>query len=223
MPLQGAHRNSTDTTPLRYFGGMTLAGRPRDEAIDASVLRVAQDHLASCGYEAMSLTAIAEQAGTTRQALYRRFASKADLATAAIAAMSTASERPDTDDIFADLIRELEAFRLGISRPNGMSLVGTMLQSSADPELVDAFRVRLVTPRRTRLAAILGRASAAGVFADGADIDVATTMLTGSWYAYAVAGVEPPPDWARRVANLAWRALQAAHDEVPLRRSATEH
>jgi AcrR family transcriptional regulator len=190
---------------------MSGPGRRRDASIDAALLVATQRQLAELGYEAVSLAAIAEEAGTTRQALYRRYASKADLATAAIAAMSGAENRANSDDPFADLVRELESFRSGVARPNGMSMIGTMLQTSADPELVSAFRERLVAPRRARLSDILRRGIASGALSHDADVALATSMLTGSWYSYAVAGARPPKDWPRRVATLIWRALQPAN------------
>ena len=184
------------------------AGRKRDSAIDAALLGVAQRHLAHFGYEAMSLAAVAEEAGTTRQALYRRFASKADLATAAVASMSSAEERPESDDPLADLVRELQSFAVGVSRPNGMSLIGTMIQSSAEPELVESFRQRLVEPRRDRIRSILRRGVLAKALRSDADVETAVSFCTGSWYAYAVAGVRPPRDWPKRCAHLVWRSLQ---------------
>ena len=184
------------------------AGRKRDEAIDVALLDVAQRHLAHFGYEAMSLAAVAEEAGTTRQALYRRFSSKADLATAAVAAMSSADERSESDDPLSDLVRELQSFAVGVSRPNGMSLIGTMIQSSADPELVESFRQRLVEPRRDRIRSILRRGVQAKVLRADADVETAVSFCTGSWYAYAVAGARPPRDWPKRCAQLVWRSLQ---------------
>ncbi|MGL6279173.1 MAG: TetR/AcrR family transcriptional regulator [Gaiella sp.] len=182
-------------------------GRPRDAAIDTRALAVAREHLAERGYEALSLAAVAAEAGTTRQALYRRWPAKADLATAAIAALSRAEARPPTDDPFADLVAELAAFRRGIERPDGVSMVGTMLLRSADPALVALFRERIVAPRRARLRAILERAREARLVAADGDLEIVLSQLTGSWYAYALAGERPPRDWARRVAVAAWRAL----------------
>lgn len=78
-------------------------GRPRDASIDERVLAVAASHLACSGYEAMSVSAIAEEAGTTRQAVYRRWTTKADLATAAIASLAREDRTEPTDDPFADL------------------------------------------------------------------------------------------------------------------------
>ena len=183
------------------------AGRPRDTEIDARVLVVARRHLAQHGYEAMSVAAVAQEAGTTRQALYRRWPTKADLATAAVAAISAAEARAPSDDPYTDLVRELEAFRRGVSRPDGISLVGTMLLRSTDPELVRFYRDRIVAPRRARLSVILDRArDAALVDADG-DIETALNVFTGTWYARALAGESPPPRWAERVASLVWRGL----------------
>lgn len=181
-------------------------GRPRDPDIDAAVLAVAQRHLAEHGYEAMSIAAVAEEAGTSRQALYRRFPSKAELATAAIAAMSRAAERPDTDEPFDDLVAELEAFRAGVLRPNGVSLVGTMLLAGADPELVASYRARVVAPRRARLRHVLRRGVDLGRLDSDADLDLAVATCTGNLYALQLAGAPVPRDWARRTATLVWRA-----------------
>lgn len=182
-------------------------GRPRDPEIDARVLTVARDHLATRGYEALSVAAVAADAGTTRQAVYRRWPTKADLATAAIAAMSRAAERTATDDPFADLVRELRAYANGVGRPGGVSMVGTMLVDSTDPDLIARYRERIVLPRRAQLRAILERAREAGLLDVDADIEAVLPMLTGAWYASALAGVRPGDDWAERTAALAWRAL----------------
>ena len=186
-------------------------GRPRDPDLDDRILQVTRHHLATNGYDAMSVVAIAEEAGTTRQALYRRWPSKADLATAAIAAMARADERPPTDDAYLDLVAELEAFRRGINRPDGISMVGTMLLDSTDEELVDLYRERLVTPRRERFREILERARTERLLDDHADIEVALNMLTGAWYANALTGGPPVKRWAQRVAALTWRSLGGDH------------
>lgn len=185
-------------------------GRPRDAAIDAAILAAAQRHLANTGYEAMSLSAVAAEAGTTRQALYRRFPTKADLATAAVAALSAAVKRPATEDPFADLVAELRGFVDAMIGPTGLAMVGAMLQGTTEPELVELYRGRLVRPRVARLAAILERAQGSGHLDHDADVDLATTFLTGSWYALGLQGTCPPPDWAARTAALAWRSLGGA-------------
>ena len=180
-------------------------GRPRDTSIDDRVLAIARRHLAEHGYEGLSLAAVAGEAKTTRPTLYRRWPGKAELATAAIAALSRAEDRPATDDPFADLVHELEAFRRGISRPDGLSLVGTMLQRRTDPTLRRLYRERIVAPRRSRLRAILEHGLAAGALRGG-DLDLAVASLTGTFYALALAG-PVPADWPRRAAAHVWSSL----------------
>lgn len=178
-------------------------GRPRDRGIDAAVLDAARRHLAEHGYEAMSLAAVAADAGTTRQSVYRRWENKADLATAAIAAMAREDVPLETGDPFADLVAELEAFDRGVSRPGGISMVGSMLQDSVDSTLRRRFRERVVGPRRARIRAILRRARDRGlVDLDDVDLDLAAAACTGTRYALALAGVDVGPDWARRTARL---------------------
>src|SRR5271169_179483 len=55
------------------------AGRPRDPRIDASILRAAAELLVEIGYSNVTMAAVAERAGTTKTALYRRWSSKAEL------------------------------------------------------------------------------------------------------------------------------------------------
>jgi AcrR family transcriptional regulator len=184
-------------------------GRARDPAIDVRVLAVAHRHLAAHGYEAMSLAAVAAEAGTTRQALYRRWPGKAELAAAALEAAADVGPGAEasTDDPLADLTAELASFQRGVSRPGRLSLVGTMLQDRTAPEARARYQAQVVAPRRARVRAIFERSQALGLIDGDADLDVAVTMCTGSWYARALAGDPPPPHWPARTARLAWRGV----------------
>lgn len=187
--------------------GTERRGRVRDPDIDARVLAVAARHLATAGYEAMSLAAVAQEAGTTRQAVYRRWPGKASLAEAAVLAAADTRTTAVSGDPLDGLIAELTDFQRGVSMPGRLSLAGTMLQDSTAPELVARYRARVVAPRRRRIRAILERARALGLIDADADLEIAITLCTGSWYARALAGEQPPPDWAARTAALVWRAV----------------
>jgi AcrR family transcriptional regulator len=190
----------SSTAPVRR-------GRVRDPDIDARILAVAHRQLSAVGYEAMSLAAVAHQAGTTRQALYRRWPTKASLAAAAVQAAADAEPEVSSQDPLADLVAELADFQRGVSRPGRLSLVGTMLQDSTAPELLARYRAQVIAPRRGRILAILQRAQQLGRIAPDADLEIAITLGTGSWYARALAGLPPPPDWPTRTAALVWRAV----------------
>ena len=183
-------------------------GRKRDRRIDERVLTVAGQQLAASGYEAMSIAAIAHDAGTTRQAVYRRWPTKASLAAAALQrAADEAAGAADSDDPYRDLIAELANFQAGVSLPGRMSLVGTMLQDGIDPGVRARYQERVIAPRRQRLRAILERARAQGLIDADADLEIAVTLGTGSWYARALAGSPPPGRWPERTAALVWRAV----------------
>ena len=182
-------------------------GRRRDPEIDARVLAVANRHLGASGYEALSVAAVAEEAGTTRQAVYRRWPTKASLAAAALQQEIDDLQGALSDDPYGDLVAELTDFERGVSRPGRLSLVGTMLQDTTEPFLRAHYRKRVVAPRRRRLRAILERARRLALIAPDADLELAVTLCTGSWYARALAGSAPPPHWPERTAALVWRAV----------------
>jgi AcrR family transcriptional regulator len=185
-------------------------GRARDPEIDTRVLIAAGRHLAAFGYEAMSVAAVAQEAGTTRQAIYRRWPNKASLAADALKAAADAGPEAASEDPLTDLIVELADFQRGVSKPGRMSLVGTMLQDATAVEARKRYQERVVAPRRARLRAIFERARKRGLIDENADLDVAVTMCTGCWYAWALAGDAPPRDWPRRTATLVWRAVGGA-------------
>ncbi len=187
--------------------GEHCRGRRRDPSIDARVLVATNRQLAASGFGALSLTAIAIEAGTTRQALYRRWPSKARLVADAIRAAADTRPAPATDDPRHDLELELADFQRAMSRPGALSLVGTMLQESTDHDSLACYRGHIVGPRRQRIRAILERARDAGLIDPGADLDDAATLPTGSWYARELAGQPAPQDWAVRTAALVWRAV----------------
>ena len=181
-------------------------GRARDPGIDARVLAVASRHLSNLGYEAMSLAAVAHEAGTTRQALYRRWPDKASLAADALLTVAEAYPEAAAASPLADLSGKLADFQQGVSLPGRLSLVGTMLQDATAPEARARYQARVVAPRRARIRAILERARKLGMIDANADLEVAVSLCTGSWYALALAGQSPPGNWPARTAALVWRA-----------------
>ncbi len=182
------------------------AGRPRDAAIDVAVLAATRRQLAESGLAALSVSAVAQEAGTTRPAIYRRWPTRLELAVAAVANLAEIAPPEPTDDPLADLTAELTHFRHCITDAGALALAGVMLQDGVDPELQRHYRDHLVRPRRARLRACLDRGVSAGLLAADADLAVAVSLATGSWYAYALSGASAPREWPWRVARLVWRA-----------------
>src|SRR6202020_1073962 len=112
------------------------AGRPRDPRIDAAILTATADLLVQIGYSNLTLAAIAERAGTTKAALYRRWSSKAELVhEAAFPATPATLPRP-TGTIAADVRAMLEAARdLFTSPVVRAALSGLVADAASDPAL----------------------------------------------------------------------------------------
>ena len=85
-------------------------GRPRDPETEQRILDAALRLLAEEGYSRMSLDGVAAEAGVSKPTIYRRWSSKADLATAALRGIQTAEPRPDTGSTVGDLTASLENF-----------------------------------------------------------------------------------------------------------------
>jgi len=182
-------------------------GRRRDRAIDDRLLEVANRHLAARGLEALSLTQIAEEAGTTRQALYRRWPNKASLVADAIRSAADRATSTDSNDPRRDLELELEDFQGAIGRPGALSIAATMLQDSTDEGSRACYREHVITPRRVRIRQILERARELGQIDRNADLDAAATLPLGSWFALVLAGDAPAADWAARTSVVIWRSV----------------
>jgi Tetracyclin repressor-like, C-terminal domain len=82
-----------------------------------------------------------------------------------------------------------------------------MLQDGVEDSVRTRYQAQIVAPRRRRLRLIFERAQRLGMIDADADLEVALTLCTGSWYARALAGAAPPPNWPPRTAALVWRAV----------------
>src|SRR6188768_2552984 len=73
------------------------SGRPRNPRIDEAVLKAAAELVVEVGYADLTIAAIAERAGTSKPAIYRRWPSKAHLLhEAAFPAEADRLSLPDT-------------------------------------------------------------------------------------------------------------------------------
>jgi AcrR family transcriptional regulator len=180
-------------------------GRPRDRGIDEAVLQAALQALARDGLAGLSMAQIAADAGTTRTAIYRRWPSRTALAVAAVARLAQPSTPPVTGDPFVDLVAELEHFRRSITETGSLPLAGAMLAEEVEPQVRRTYQDRIVAPRRARFRELLQAAVDNGQLPADADLVQAGASLTGSWYAYHLAGITPPDDWPLRTAGFVWR------------------
>lgn len=112
------------------------AGRPRDPRIDAAILQATAELLVEIGYSNLTLAAVAERAGTTKSALYRRWSSKAVLVHEAAFALPpsalTSSAGGAAGDITAMIAGARDAFTSPVVRA---ALPGLIADMAGDAEL----------------------------------------------------------------------------------------
>lgn len=165
-------------------------------------------HLAEWGYNRMSLDQIALEAGVSKPTIYRRWPGKADLATAALRSVQMGEPAIDTGSTPGDLAGTLENFSRSLLRPNGMSLIGTVLaEEGHTPELLQLFRERLVAPRRRMLRAILETAKRRRELRPRTNLDAAVNLLVGAFYARYLAEGSIPPGFAKELVQVVWRGI----------------
>ena len=187
-------------------GAASVAGRPRNAEIDRTVLAVALRHLRTSGLQGLSVAAVAEEAGTTRAAVYRRWAGRTELAIAALGTIGHDAPPAATGDAYADLVTELTRFRRFVIDADATALAAIALLDGTDLRVREQFRRQVVEPRHRRFRACLRAGVEAGALRGQADHAMAEDLLTGSWLAHAVRGEPITDDWARRTAAMVWTA-----------------
>jgi AcrR family transcriptional regulator len=141
----------------------TRGGRPRDpsrdEVIRAAILRL----LADVGYAALTMDAVASEAGVGKATIYRRWRTKQDLVVDTISDMSRAMAVPaDTGTIEGDLRELMHLVATATSSPAGAAIRSLLPAMQHQPALVEAFRNGPLAVWRAAYARMWARAEARG-------------------------------------------------------------
>src|SRR5215207_1875385 len=116
-------------------------GRPRDPRADRAIVAATLELIAAVGVNDFRMEDVAGRAGVGKAAIYRRYASKDELVTAAIAALVSEIEVPDTgstcEDLLALMRDAVAVYRDPIHAGVMPALVGAMRQR---PELARSVR-----------------------------------------------------------------------------------
>lgn len=155
-------------------------GRPRDPRIDAAVLRATVELLAETGYPGLLVSAIAERAGTSKPAIYRRWPSKAHLVHEAVFPIGAATEVPDTGSLAGDVREMVCRTAKFLTTPAARAaLPGLIGEMAADPTLHTALLERFTGIIGGGLAAWLDAAAARGTVRREVTADELAEALAG--------------------------------------------
>ena len=161
-------------------------GRPRNAAYDKSILGAALDLLVEKGYTGLTIDGVAARAGVGRPTIYRRWPSKAALATAALEEAIPQITAPDRGSLRGDLLAiqqdRVARMNLAVHRP---VIAGLVSDSVADPALADAFGA-WYRRHQEAVTAALQRAVDRGELPPGADFEFINDLLLGPLFSRSV-------------------------------------
>jgi len=190
-------------------------GRPREERADRAIVAATLELIAEHGVRDLRMDDVAERARVGKATIYRRYRSKDELVTAAIAALVSEIKVPDTGSTRGDLLGlmqgAVEVYSRSIEAAVMPSLVDAM---SRDAELARAVRERFLAGRRAALRAVLGRAVERGDLRPDLDVELALDVLGGPlFYRLLVTGAPIDQELAEGVVELILRGF------APVKRS----
>lgn len=185
-------------------------GRQRSEAADEAILDATLAVLADQGYEGLTMAAVIDRAGVSSATLYRRYATKIELVTAAIATLLPQPVDTDTGSLEGDLAVFIRHVAQSIERRNERAVQALRLEKERDAELHAYLRERFLAPRLADLKAILARAKKRGEIDTIPATDVALSLITGPLYHRAYHLDEPlTPAFVKHTIAFAVRAFGA--------------
>lgn len=186
-------------------------GRPRDARIDSAVLDAATALLAEVGYADLTVAAIADRAGTSRPAVYRRWPSKAHLVHEAAFRDADATPAAHTgvleDDVRTLVRRTADLLTTPLAR---LAVPGLIAEAAADPSLHARLLERFSSQGWIGVEDYLRTAAESGAVRP--DLDAVTVMelvIGAALVAMLVRGPEGLTDeWVERTASVVLQGIR---------------
>ncbi len=198
-------------TTKEEFGG-SKGGRPRSVQSQQAILDATLSLLATEGFDAMSIEAIAAHAGVGKKTIYRWWTSKEALVIDALKSLQqTHNPVIDTGSLREDLIvlfrNTLQVWSGPSARGLLVKLLGVMM---THPEIYQAFYDRVLAARLQQFMQVIQRAQAHGEIRQDLDANEIIGLLAGPlWYRlfFNQDSKELPPDLPERIADAALQGI----------------
>ncbi|WP_327110477.1 TetR/AcrR family transcriptional regulator [Nocardia sp. NBC_01730] len=172
-----------------------MAGRTRDDRIDAAVLIAAREVLDEVGYADLSIGRVAARAGLHRPAIYRRWPSKRHLVVDVVADLLGLQPTPDTGDLRADLTHAMRTLIAALRDTSLHRVLPALVADLAgDAPLRAHFLATVFDPRRQTTAIALRSAIERGEVDPGIDLDFVLDAVAAPIYYRALFGHLPLSD-----------------------------
>ncbi|WP_165422888.1 TetR/AcrR family transcriptional regulator [Ktedonosporobacter rubrisoli] len=166
-------------------GETSKGGRPRSLQAQQDIFAATLSSLATQGFEAMSVDAIAAKAGVGKQTIYRWWPSKEALVIDVIKNLQqTYNPVIDTGSLRQDLIMMFTNTFQMMSDPDARGfLIQGLAMMTNHPEIYQTFRDQVVTPRLWQAEQVIRRAQERGEVRQDIDASEVIGLLAGPlWY-----------------------------------------
>jgi AcrR family transcriptional regulator len=166
--------------------GAFKGGRPRSAQAQQAILDATLTFLATEGFDAMSIEAIAAAAGVGKQTIYRWWVSKEALVIDAIKSLQqTHNPVVETGSLREDfLVMARNAFQT-LSEPDARGFVLNVLaMMTTYPHIYQAFYDQAIAPRFQQLAQMIRRAQARGEVRQDLDANEIIGLLASPFWYY---------------------------------------
>ena len=186
-------------------------GRPRSGEAHRAILDATRDLIIESGFANLRLEHVATRAGVGKATIYRRWASKEDLALELLLELAAPHlaivETGDTREELLAAVRNV--VRALTETAFGPVIRALLSQIAINPTLGDRFRATVVQARRDEIAGVIARGVARGDLRPDADADLATELLVGPAYFRLMFGGEIGTELADEVVDTVLRGFRA--------------
>ena len=154
-------------------------GRPRDPSRDGVIRAAILQLLADVGYGALTMDAVAAEAGVGKATIYRRWRTKQDLVVDTISDLNAAeAQSPDTGSLEGDLRQMLHLLVGVVNGPTGAATLSLLSTVPRHPALAEAFRNGPLAVWRQSFEKVWENAEARGEIGPGFRTSVAAESIS---------------------------------------------
>jgi AcrR family transcriptional regulator len=167
-----------------------MIGRPREARADRAIVTATLELMAERGIRDLRMDDVADRAGVGKATIYRRYRSKDELVSDAVATLVSEIAIPDSGSTRTDLLVLMTQAVELYSGSLAAGLIPAVLEeASRNPELASTVRERFLAGRRAALSAVLQRGVRRGDLRRGLDLELALDVLGGAiFYRLLVTG-----------------------------------
>jgi len=170
-------------------------GRPRSPRIHQAILKAAADLVLENGFKALSIDAIAAEAGVGRMSIYRRWPNKAAIIMDAFVARVNPGTLFVSTGSYLDSIRlQMRTMAKVFRGKDGALMRALVAEAQFDPELANALRERWTMPRRKMAVAFFQQGIRNGFLRADADPNAIIDVLYAPIYYRLQMGTGPLSD-----------------------------